>query len=145
MPPPPDDADDVAAGLLDEVPNDASSRELTEHLTESSQACAGCHQAFINPIGFALGGFDNLGRQRAEERVYSQDGDLVATHQVNASAKPQIWPNDQGSVSSAADLIEKIAASGKIEACIARQYTRFAFSRLEQTEADACVIRTGSK
>jgi hypothetical protein len=103
-----------------------TTRQAIEELTEQpGTTCAACHTSFINPLGFAFEGFDALGRART-----GQD-----THTV-----PRITPNDERTSSGPAELTALMVESGKLEACLARNYFRFTFGRSEDVALDGCAL-----
>jgi len=147
LPPPPPDAET-------QVPSGGagtSTRQVIENLTESEAVCAGCHATLINPLGFALEGFDAIGRFRTEERILDEGGALLDTVPIDSSVVPYAAFDDEREVSGAAELATALVDSGKVEACFARTYVRFTFARSEHLEQDACLLegltdiaRTGS-
>jgi hypothetical protein len=127
-----------AAETLDPV---STRREVTEHITEQpGSACAGCHATLINPLGFALEGFDALGRLRDEEVIHGDDGEELGRAPVHTSSTPGVVSSDRREVDGAAGLMELMAESGKVEACMARQYFRFTFARMEDLTSDGCTL-----
>lgn len=114
------------AAMLPSPADGKTTRQAIEELTEQpGTSCAGCHASFINPLGFAFEGFDALGRSRT-----GQD-----THSV-----PRITPNDERASSGPAELIALMVQSGKLEACLARNYFRFTFGRNEDLALDGCAL-----
>jgi hypothetical protein len=137
LPPPP-------ADVMVEEPvaiDGKSTRQVVEAITEQKgTACFGCHAHVINPIGFATENIDALGRLRAEQDLYDDDGNVLATVPVNTRATPQIMLGDVTEIDGAAGLATLVAESGRVEACMARQYLRFTFSRWDSLEADGCAL-----
>lgn len=126
-------------GALDPpVPTaDQTTRQLYEAKTADS-TCESCH-ALINPVGFALEGYDALGRARSEERVIDEpSGDVVATLPLDTAVELALG-GEAVTVASGPELAAQVAASGRAEACFATQYFRATFGRLE-TAADACAV-----
>lgn len=109
-------------------------------------ACASCHTATLNPLGFALGNFDGLGRYRTQERVYVTEGasagNLHSIQTIDASVTlpSSIVPQTQKSASSQIELSKAILAGGYGNACLTRQYFRFAMQRLENLSSDGCAL-----
>lgn len=138
IPPPLDNAN----AFPPELSPDLTTREVVEALTEGSAnaGCATCHENLINPLGFATEGFDSLGRARTEQRLFDGDGVSMGSKAVDTRAIPQVNIGDQRVVSGAAELMDAIASSGKIEGCFARHYFRFTFGRFENLTEDACVL-----
>jgi hypothetical protein len=106
----------------------------------SSGVCAACHATIINPPGFITEGFDALGRERTEEKLYDAQGNLVASLPIDTSAVPAVRPGDDRSMSSAADLVHAIDTSGLFHSCVARHYFRFAQARVETPASDGCLL-----
>ena len=105
----------------------------------ANQPCAGCHVA-INPIGYVLEQYDALGRFRTQEKIFDEStGALLNTLPVDSKAVAAVLADDPSLISTGAELSQKVAVSGKAEACFARQYFRFTTRRMETT-ADACVL-----
>jgi hypothetical protein len=140
VPPPPADADMVAADKREQLPETPTAREETEFVTESSAACLSCHRSLINPLGFALEGFDTLGRERSSEQIFAEDGRLLATKPVSTRTEPRVFPDDHAAASTPGELVELIKDSGKAHTCFARQYVRYAFGTVEKAERDGCLI-----
>jgi hypothetical protein len=152
LPDPPANA--AAKGAMQEqmLEGTASTRQITEAITEQpGSACAGCHAALINPIGFAMENFDGLGRMRTKEALFrstgQQDpmtGELIYAEvgqvPVDTTSVPAIVASDQRESMGAADLAKYIIDSTKLPACFARNYFRFTFRRAEDTAADACAL-----
>ena len=118
-----------------------TTREAVEALTEQpGTACALCHATLINPLGFTLEGFDGLGRARSEEHHFDAEGMQVHALSVDTRTVPRVTPGDPRQASGPAELVELVLESGKLEACLARHYFRFAFGRVEDLERDGCVL-----
>jgi Protein of unknown function (DUF1588)/Protein of unknown function (DUF1592)/Protein of unknown function (DUF1595)/Protein of unknown function (DUF1587)/Protein of unknown function (DUF1585) len=137
LPPPPANATSIPASLA----NSLSTREVVEQLTEQPKSsCASCHATRINPLGFATENYDALGRLRTKETLYGEDGSILAVKSVDTASVPDVEAGDTESSRGAADLMEQIVASGKGEACFARQYIRFAQGRMEDETIDGCTL-----
>src|SRR6185503_306872 len=96
-----------------------TTRESVEAITEMpGTVCAGCHQTAINPLGFATEGFDALGRFRSAQRLFDAAGVETGTKPVNTSTVPQVVYGDTTMISTPAQLMSLIVASGKVEACL---------------------------
>ena len=125
--------------LLEEATGDRSTRQKIADLTlQPGSTCQGCHVT-INPPGFALEGFDALGRSRTIEEIFTADGQLAGTHPVDTAVE---MPVDGRTleVSGARELAEALASSAQAEACFARQYVRFALGRREVLPEDGCML-----
>ena len=125
------DAESMAAG-------GGSTREATELLTESGQPCTGCHVQ-INPLGFALEGYDALGRVRTVEQVFDADGTLFAEYPVDTVAVPSIL-GVESEVSDGLEVSALLADAPAVQACFARQYFRYTYGRHESLEEDGCAL-----
>jgi hypothetical protein len=118
-----------------------TTRESVAALTEQGgTACTSCHAALINPLGFAFEGFDALGRSRTEERLFDDAGRQIGSLPVDARSVPRVTPGDERASSGAAELVELMLQSGKLEACLVRNYFRFTFGRHEDLRADGCAL-----
>jgi len=117
---------------------EASARVRYDQKTSAVQ-CAGCHQ-LVNPLGFALEGFDSAGRQRATEVAYDPvTQDVIAEHPLDLKVTNARIDRTKGeSADSAAALLGLIAHSQKGPLCMARQLHRFYALRTESLEAEAC-------
>lgn len=110
-----------------------SVRYRTEQLTGST-TCMACHSS-INPLGFALEGFDALGRPRKQEQVFSSTGSLLATHPIDSSVTI-----DATSLGGAAEMIDKFSKDNRLPACFSNQMSRYYRLRPESA-ADSCALR----
>jgi len=134
IPPPPADLD-VAPPPPD--PNLTTKERWDQH--SSDPACFGCHQ-LIDPLGFAFEKFDGVGAWRDTENGLPID---------TTGGIPQIGIDD-GTLDGAVELTTALSTSDKVQACLAKQYIRFALGRLEggadvaATEAIATVLATES-
>jgi hypothetical protein len=113
---------------------------VTTALT-SGAACSGCHTNYINPLGFATEDFDGLGRFRTQETLYNDDGTVAAQLPVDTTATAYVLMNDSTTtVNGPSDLMALMAANGKPEACLTRNYFRYAFGRFEDVSLDGCSL-----
>jgi hypothetical protein len=129
-------------GALDppEFSIDMTTRERYEEKTKN-EPCATCH-ARMNPIGFILERYDALGRYRTEERILdATTGDELAALAIDTTAVPNLTSTDTSSVSEAAQLMQKVADTGRVEECFARNYFRFTYGREEAREDNSAVER----
>jgi hypothetical protein len=117
-----------------------TTRQVVTDLTSVSP-CNSCHPTWINPLGFATESFDGLGRARTAQKLFNADGSSAGSLPVDTSAIPRVsMLDDQTSTQNAADLMRVVAASGKFEACLTRNYFRYAFARFEDLQADGCTL-----
>jgi hypothetical protein len=104
-----------------------SIRQSLEDVTKAPQ-CMGCHGK-INPIGFALEGFDRMGRERA-----------VDEFNVMVDTKGTLMINDatvDGPLEGGVALADRVWKSDSGRNCMIQQVFRFALAREEATE-DTC-------
>lgn len=138
IPPPPPGAN----AKPPELEPGMTTRETVEALTEmQGTVCAGCHQALINPLGFATEGFDALGRYRTEQRFFDASGNPVGSKAVDTSGVPHVTSSD-ATASGPAELMAQIADSGKVEACLSRHFFRYTFARWENSQTDGCALES---
>jgi hypothetical protein len=137
IPPPPANA----AATTPDLDPELTTREVVEALTETAgTACQGCHQIYINPLGFATEGYDGLGRVRTEQTLFDDDGNVVGERPIDTSSMPRVNIADDVQVDSAPELMQLMLESGKPQACLARQYFRYSFGRWEDLERDGCAL-----
>ncbi len=138
------DPNQLPPGSLDLPDTDAAqtTRERFAAKIEGNGLCATCHDTFTG-IGYALESFDALGRHRTRERVYDEStGELLAELPLDTAATPRILPGDERPVAGAAELNRRIAESGKVEACLARNYFSYVARRAVRSRSlDACVLQ----
>lgn len=136
IPPPPPGANakppDLQPGM--------TTRETVEELTQmSGTVCAGCHAALINALGFATEDFDALGRYRTEQRFFDADGTPAGSKPIDTQGVPHVTDGETP-IAGAADLMPQIVASGKVEACLSRNFFRYTFARWEDPATDGCAL-----
>jgi hypothetical protein len=137
IPPPPPGAN---AKPPDLGPN-MTTRESVEALTEMpGTICASCHAPIINPLGFATEGFDALGRFRTAQRLFDASGNETGSKPVDTMTVPQVVLGDQTTTATPAELMALMIASGKVEACLSRNFFRYTYGRWEDTTADGCAL-----
>jgi hypothetical protein len=109
----------VAAGL--------STRDRLDQHTKSP-LCASCH-SLIDPPGFALENFDQVGRHRSADSGKPTDtsGTMSSAGDLN------------GDFATGNDLLTRIAQSQDVKGCFAQKYFEYAVSRLAANE-DACSV-----
>ncbi|HUP57272.1 MAG TPA: DUF1592 domain-containing protein, partial [Bdellovibrionota bacterium] len=114
-------------------------RQRVDHIT-SPVACAGCHKS-INPIGYALEGFDSIGRKRLTEVNYDSSGAVLSQFMIDSSVADVKIDRAQGEHASSADqLFELIGRSRQGPSCLARQAYRYFKLRREDPTRDGCEI-----
>ncbi|HTU61279.1 MAG TPA: DUF1588 domain-containing protein, partial [Polyangiales bacterium] len=119
-------------------PAQLSAREHTEQLTAPSE-CMACH-AQINPLGFALEGYDGFGASRDIETTWSRQGSELATHALDTHVLDvNIEAGAVQNVDDASGLVQAIATSTKYRACLAERLYTHAQLRPAAAE-DACAL-----
>jgi hypothetical protein len=128
IPPPPPNA----ANTPIKAAPDQTTREVIESITEApGTACAACHATFINPLGFASEDFDSLGRERAAQAFFDDTGKMTGSKGVDTATTPAVVLGDATPSTGIGDVTRLVVASGKVEACLATRFFRYAFRRLE--------------
>jgi hypothetical protein len=111
---PPPAPDNVEIMVPKPDPNKSTRERFAAHREDPS--CATCH-ALMDPYGLAFEHYDAIGRYR------TQDGNKP----VDAAGElPRLGP-----VKDAVEMMQKLAASDEVAACMTRQFFRFAFGRLD--------------
>ncbi|MRG92206.1 DUF1592 domain-containing protein [Polyangium spumosum] len=121
LPPPPNNA----AFNAPEVRPDATTRErFAEH--SENDACAGCHVK-MDPVGFGFEHYDGIGLYRDTDQGLPVDdsGELVDTRNID------------GPFHGVVELGQRLAQSEEARQCVATQWFRFAYGRVEG-EDDRC-------
>ena len=116
---------DPPPGITDSdamIPLTATAKERAA-IHRQSPDCAVCHSLF-DPIGFAFETFDAIGRFRADDGGKAIDSKLDLT-----------GTSIDGSYANAVQLAEKLGDAADVQACVARQWLRFALGR-EESPAD---------
>ncbi|MEM6996529.1 MAG: DUF1592 domain-containing protein, partial [Myxococcota bacterium] len=123
-PPPPPPGINAIPPNLD--PN-ATTREIFEAHTEDP-ACAGCH-SLIDGIGLGFEGYDAIGAYRETQNglPVDQTGTVLGS-------------DVDGDFDGAVELANKLATSDDVRTCVARQWFRYAFGRIEDNDGDACSL-----
>lgn len=129
-----------AASIPVEPSPRATTRERVELVTEAAgSACAGCHKPLLNPLGFASENFDGLGRERTLERIFDDEGALLAERPVRTDGVPQVLLGDRSTANTIADVTRLVDESGRMQSCFARMQFRYGFGRSE-VPADGCSL-----
>jgi hypothetical protein len=121
-PPPPCNADTS----LPPIDPESTAREQLETKT-AVEPCVSCHRV-LNPPGFALDHFDEMGRWREDE--HGLDIDTTGTLTVS---------DVSGAFNEHTDLLARISTSEQARTCMVTHWFRYAFGR-DKVEADACTI-----
>jgi hypothetical protein len=104
-----------------------SIRKALEDVTMAPQ-CMGCHGK-INPIGFALEGYDRMGHERAVDE-FKEPVDSNGILMIND-------PTVDGPIEGGVALADRVWQSNSGRACMIQQVFRFALAR-EETQDDTC-------
>ncbi|MEM6990645.1 MAG: DUF1592 domain-containing protein [Myxococcota bacterium] len=126
VPPPPNEVDNtLPEGASEDMP---VKERLEEH--QENPSCAGCHK-LMDPIGFGLENYDELGRWRTMDGPFEVDpvGEL---EDIDANDIPFSGP---------VELSERLAADERVVDCYARQAFQYAFRRPSGGE-DQCTVAT---
>jgi hypothetical protein len=124
LPPPPAN---LTIPQLPPVSTTVSTRERLD-MHASSAACAACHD-MIDPPGYALEGFDQVGRRRATD-----GGKAIDTSGVMRSAGDLA-----GAFANGGELLARFAQSHDVRACFARKSYEHAAEHAAGDD-DACAI-----
>ncbi len=125
LPPPP-----AGVPTVDNVPVGSTSREVyAAHV--SNATCASCH-ALMDPMAFALGGYDTLGRRFADNLENGEAIDTTAT--INGLPNGQVV-----TVAGAAGLSSFIATSPQAQACLARNWAMYGLGNVSWLQ-DGCTF-----
>ncbi len=130
----------LSDGALEEpeADPDASTRERFAKKTESAE-CAGCH-TLMNPLGFALGNYDGMGRYQTEEYVLDSEGKAAGTQPVNAEVDPNIEREGVDRVNGAVELGKLLADHPVALECMAQHWLEFNMAR-DREGTDACAVQ----
>ncbi len=114
-------------------------RELAEERTANSE-CMACHIK-MNHLGFALEGFDSLGRHRDFEKLYiGQEGGYEPID-LNLKVRPQIVLGEQRALEGIQELSDWIANHKVARRCISQMMFQFIFEQHNQNnDDDRCLI-----
>jgi hypothetical protein len=104
---------------------DKTTRERFE-VHSSDPGCAGCH-ATIDAFGFALEGFDGMGKTRTEDNGRPIDTSVVL----------ETGSDVDGTYADSVELLGALARSDSVRACLARQLFRSSAGRSDQSVLDA--------
>ncbi len=106
-------------------------RAYIEALTEKSQPCQGCHQVF-NPLGYVLESYDGIGKWQTTDLRGGAIDASVTTATVN-------FPDGPKTITSAAGLMEEIAAQPKAQELYTKAWVAYAFGRSPNAN-DKCIV-----
>ena len=112
----PDSSDAIGVrALFPEIPEGLTPRETLEFHTDSNNICANCH-SWMDPIGFALEGFDPIGRARDSY----PDGGFVETSATLPTGE---------SFSGSAELGNILAGKAELATCAIQRTMAYALGR----------------
>jgi hypothetical protein len=124
-PPPPN-----IPALVEAMPGDPAktTRQRLEE-THTGATCRGCHDA-IDGIGFAFEHYDAVGAYRDQDSGLPVDstGELTGTL------------DSDGPFNGAVELGQKLSQSAQVQACVAKQWTRYALGST-LTAVDTCAVK----
>jgi len=109
-------------------------RQRVDRMT-SGDACANCHEKFINPPGFVLEAFDASGAIQTVDRTVVPEGaplDTKATLRVTMAGETV-------DVDGPAQMMQAIANSRDAQRLYASKWVGYAFDRV-LTEPDVCTV-----
>jgi hypothetical protein len=131
LPPPPANLDTTPPGLDFSL---TTRERFAQHTADA--ACASCHR-FIDGVGFGLEGFDGVGAFRTTENGKPLDtsGSLVGLESLSGG--------DVHEFDGPRELSSLLAESESAQACVARQYYRFARGYKEEAGSDCSVNKLG--
>lgn len=102
-------------------------RKQVEQVT-SSPGCRECH-ALFNPMGFLFENYDGIGRWRTTDHG----------EPVNATAEV-IGTEVGGTMTGAPEFLRKLGDSEEVANCMARQWFRFALSRMDEAADEESIV-----
>lgn len=118
---------------------DKTTRERFEAKT-STQSCMGCHKV-INPMGFALEGFDVMGRYSRDQKIYDPTTlDFINTLPVNDTVTAEFISGRKVSISGGFPLVKSVDGSKIAHACFAKNLVSFATGE-ETKKHHACAVQ----
>lgn len=124
IPPPPPN---LLIPELSPVADGLSTRTRLEQHTERG-VCAACHD-MIDPPGFALEAYDEVGRFRSVDHGVP----------VDTSGNMPEGTDVAGAFATGSELLDRLAASSDVKRCFSKRYLTFALARSLQ-QADDCSL-----
>jgi len=125
LPPPPPDANAVPP-----PPVEGQTQRERMAMHSSEPACASCH-TLIDPLGFAFGHYDAIGRWR----------DLDAGQPVDASGTIEL-DGVETTFADATELANQLVASRRAQTCFVQHTVEYTQGR-RATPASACAVEAG--
>ena len=114
-----------------------STGEMTAQRT-AAPGCMRCHSQ-INPFGFSLEGFDNLGRTRTTETMFDALNKKVAEHPVSTSATLVLSPTETAAITSGPEMVQALTKSVAAPLCFTRHVYRY-YRMQRETKVDECQL-----
>ncbi len=111
--------------------NKSARQRWTEQTSQGT--CGGCH-ARINAIGFALEGFDTLGRVRTLEPIVDPMGEVVNELPIDTNVDVDLGDGAPVAVSGPASLATALSESDTAALCMSRQWLRYSVGRIDVPE-----------
>lgn len=116
--------------------SNVSSRERLTRITSPAQ-CLACHNR-INPVGFVLDGYDQLGMPRQVETVFSASGQPTKSFPIDTRVDNLQFEN-ASAADNAAQMMSAITDGMAARSCFAKTVFEYNRQRL-QTEDDNCAL-----
>lgn len=142
------DPSQVPPDQIQPPPFDANKTARVRWTEQTSQGtCGSCH-ARINAIGFALEGFDTLGRTRTLEPILDSTGEIVNELPIDTHVEVDLGDGAPVSVSGPAALATALSESDTAALCLARQWLRYSEGRIDVVEDEAtleALIESGAQ
>ncbi len=105
-------------------------QRVSDHTEQPGSACAACHGAIINPLGFPFENYDSVGGYRLQDRGMPVDASSIL--QIDGAPV---------SVNSALDLSEALAKSLEAQQCFAQRLLEFVFGRPRHANDSGVIAR----
>jgi hypothetical protein len=120
--------DPGALGIVVSFPPADTSKTTRDRFAQHAmdESCAGCHKKIDN-FGFALEGFDGMGKERSSENG------LPVDTAVTLSSGSDL----DGAYAGATELMAALASSESVKTCLARQIFRSTAARSDASVKDA--------
>jgi hypothetical protein len=121
-------------------PPDKTTRQALDDVTKDP-TCWGCHQN-LNYLGYLSENYDPLGRFRDKETRFAEmTAQVVSQLPVDTKAVVDLLDGQSKELSSAVELGQYLADSGKVHTCMVRNYFEFVTGRKEDDTADGCSLQ----
>jgi hypothetical protein len=117
-----------------------TTRELYDQHANNA-VCASCH-TLIDPLGYALEGFDGAGRVRTTEIYQSPSFSAPsAGSQPVITSGALVGTDVDRAFASYAELAQALSESSWVKECVARQAFRYYFGQVEQDRGNPAVVQ----